>query len=390
MLTTHKISHRILSLCLRPTISLRFHSTNPFLYIQDYKKLNQEIKLAFDKTSATNTDENSSSSDDLVVDAIKSLLLLESPATPQAVSPESLETLNTLFSKDITLTPELLKRIFLLNLPTPLNLKIINFYYTKNPNSTISKEIALIPLRNAILNADFENSIKLTDVTVGHPNYIASKNAILKKGFFRLVGSSLLITFLSKYGVQEIINLGVLSPGWKHLGSINSMLLTYLINSSFFVTVVRFGRQLISSGGDYLTWQKGTFYTHWFRHADEMLFASKIVEADRHLNGGESNPAIINELCRTNNDLFSKQHTLQPGYTRHGEKVRLLEAKDDLEDLKLQAYWMSGGDEFEWVEPDQDPADLIWKGYLQKWERGSVGEGDGRKSLKWADEIIRE
>lgn len=353
----------------------RLYSTSLFLYINDYKRLNQEIK---EKTL----------SDDLVVDALKAVKLLENPATPQSVSPESLETINSLFT-NISISPELLKQIFLVNLPTPLNLEIINHYYTKSPGSVISKETALIPLRNALMNADFENSIKLTDVTVGHPNYIASKNQILRHGFFRLVGSSLVVTFLSKYGVQEIINMGILGPGWRHLASINSMLLTYLINSSFFVTVVRFGRQLISSGGDYLTWQKGTFYTHWFRHADEMLFASKIVEADRQLNGGESNPAIINELCRTNNDMYASQHTLQPGYTRQGEKVRLLEAKDDLEDLKLQAYWMSGGDGFEWVEPDQDPADLIWKGQLKKWERSAVGEGDGTRTLKWADDIIK-
>ena len=119
-----------------------------------------------------------------------------------------------------------------------------------------------------------------------------------------------------------------------------------------------------------------------------MLFSAKIVEADRQLNGGESNPEIINELCRTSDDMFNTQRTLQPGYNREGEKIRLLEAKDNMEDLKMQAYWMSGGDGFEWVEPDQDPADLIWKQHLDSFNKPTLDNNSKAKNLKWAEELI--
>ncbi|KAK6458590.1 uncharacterized protein RJT20DRAFT_123605 [Scheffersomyces xylosifermentans] len=366
--------------------------TASFAYAEDYKTLNEKIQ-----DIVTNGKEVT---DDFIVSALTACRNLEAnyPINQQLhdnskLIKESSHTIDLIFQdKDIPFSEDLLRRIFLLNLPTALNLKIINIYYERNPSEStiIDKAVALIALRNALVNADFQNAIKLTDVTVGHPNYIAHNNRILRKGFTQLVASSLAITFLTKYGINEIIEIGGLSDGWKHLGAINSMILTYIFNSSFFLTIVGVGRQSVKSGGDYLTWQKGTFYTHWFKHADEMMFNSKIVEADRQLNGGDSNPAIINELCRTNEDMFNTQRTLQPGYNREGEKIRLLEAKDNLEDIKMQAYWMSGGDGFEWVEPDQDPADLLWKQHLDKFTKPLVDDNSKVKNLKWAEELIEE
>ena len=90
-----------------------------------------------------------------------------------------------------------------------------------------------------------------------------------------------------------------------------------------------------------MTWQKD-FYTHWFKHADEMLFSSKIIEADRELNQGESNPDIIEELCRRPPDDRDSMRGLKPGVDRDGNKIRLLQLKDDLNKVTFQAYWMTG------------------------------------------------
>ncbi|ABN64810.1 predicted protein [Scheffersomyces stipitis CBS 6054] len=369
-------------------VVLSFTSSSGFEYVESYKSLNDKIEAVFGQKDV---------SDDDIIAALVACRNLERnyPVNQQLhtnsrLIQEASHSIELIFKNDTKFSAELLKKIFLLKLATPLNLKIINTFYEKNPgaNTIIDKSTALVALRNALANADFLNAIKLTDVTVGHPNYIEHNNRILRKGFSQLVGTSLVITFLTKYGVNEIIDMGALNEGWKHLGAINSLILTYLFNSSFFLTIVRVGRQLISSGGDYLTWQKGTFYTHWFKHADEMLFSAKIVEADRQLNGGESNPEIINELCRTSDDMFNTQRTLQPGYNREGEKIRLLEAKDNMEDLKMQAYWMSGGDGFEWVEPDQDPADLIWKQHLDSFNKPTLDNNSKAKNLKWAEELI--
>ena len=42
---------------------------------------------------------------------------------------------------------------------------------------------------------------------------------------------------------------------------------------------------------------------------------------------------------------------------------------------------------FEWVEPDQDPADLIWYNHLARFNKPALNNSN-IKSLKWADELI--
>lgn len=299
------------------------------------------------------------------------------------------QVIDEIFAKGSASFSQSLLNTLLLHYPTtPVALHLIKTYYEKNqPGTVVDKDVALVALRSALWNGDFSNAIKLTDITVGHPLYISKQNQTLKKGFTQLVVSLAAITVMSKYGVDGLIDAGVLSDLWRHLSGLNLMILTYFLNLSFFLTVVKFGRQLALSGGDYLTWQKGTFYTHWFRHADEMLFCSKIVEADRELNRGENTPQLMNELCRTDDDIFSNPHTLKPGYTRDGNKIRLLAAKDNLDDLMMQAYWMLGGDGFEWVEPDQDPALLMWKQHLAKYNKAGVNDGDEYPLLRWAEEL---
>ncbi|KAI3403541.2 hypothetical protein KGF56_003698 [Candida oxycetoniae] len=332
-----------------------------------------------------------------IVNTLRSIktLQLKYPIHEQLESNSSLckqstSLIDEMFEKT-TFTRELLKQVLLINLPTALNLRLLNLYYELNPGTStyISKELALIPLRNAIFDADFQGAIKVTDITMGHPNYIGHKAHILKSGALKLISTAAAITIFTKFGVTSLVDAGILPSGWEHLGAINSILLTYIINSSFFVTIVKFGRQLVSSGGDYLTWQKGTFYTHWFKHSDEMLFLSKIVEADRNLNNGESSPEIVEEICRVAPDTRSNSHILKPGFDRDGNKIRLMQMKDDLEKVKFQAYWMTGGDGFEWIEPDQDPADIQWREHLKSYNTPALNcKSAETGEYKWADELI--
>ncbi|RLV95971.1 putative GPI-anchored protein 33 [Spathaspora sp. JA1] len=304
---------------------------------------------------------------------------------------DCIQIIDEIFSKDVQFSSDLLKEILILNLPSELNLKLINHYYRLNPeNSTvIDKETALIALRNALFNGDFLRAIKISDVTVGHPNYIQRNHNLLKKGCIKLAGSALGVTLLTKFGINTAIDSGLVSSSWEHLVALNSVVLTYMINSTFLLSVVKFGRQMASSGGGVLGWQKGTFYTNWFKHADEMLFGAKIIEADRALNGGSNNPQITEELCRpVDVGLYGVIPKMQAGYDRDGNKIRLFEAKDNLEDLKFQAYWMSGGDGFEWVEPEQDPAEITWKEHIQQYHKPHLQGTSDAKALKWADELI--
>lgn len=299
----------------------------------------------------------------------------------------SSEIKKILLDENVTFDHDLLRKALLLKLPSNWATKVILTFYERNPKAVIDKTTALIPFRQSLLDGDLKNALKITDITTGHPNYIAQKDTEMRHGIYKLAATAIGITFFSKYGVNQIIEWGWLSSTWKHLGSINAMILTYLLNSSFFVTIVRFGRQKSAAGGDYLTWQKGTFYTHWYKHADEMNMCAKVMQADVWLNGGlENTPSLIEELCRRDDSLDTGRNPVAK-LNRDGKKVRLLEPKDNMEDLKMQAYWMSGGDGFEWVEPDQDPADIIWREHLKKLHAPELN-GSNQKSLKWAEELI--
>lgn len=293
---------------------------------------------------------------------------------------------------NVDFNKNLLKEILLLKLPVATNVEILESFYQRNPKDFVDKKTGLVALRHSLFNGDLQNALKIIDLSTGHDNYIRHKDSQMKKSLLKLASSAAGITFFSKVGVYELIEAGWLSATWGHLSSINAMILTYLLNSSFFITIVRLGRNLQASGGDYLTWQKGTFYTHWYKHFDELSMCTKVVEADVILNGGgpsgaEPSSELIDKLCSQDDTSSREDHK---GETDNKDKnSRLMERKENIEDVKLQAYWMSGGDGFEWVEPDQDPAVIIWKRHLDKFNKPELNQ-NSRKLLNWTDELIRE
>ncbi|OBA23238.1 hypothetical protein METBIDRAFT_29760 [Metschnikowia bicuspidata var. bicuspidata NRRL YB-4993] len=364
-------------------------SANPFLYPSSVLDLAQKIGASLAARDSPVPKER-------VLDALRACKRLQDQVTEhdklrrdpaQQQIQQQIDVV--LLSDNVEFDAALLKQVFLLKFPQATTIKILLRFYERNPDAYIAKNDALIPFRDSLFNADLHSAIRITDMTTGHPNYIKHKSAVLRLGTLKLAASAIGITLFSKLGVQHVIDMGWLLPTWHHLASLNAMFLTYFLNSSFFVTVVKFGRQLNSAGGDFLTWQKGTFYTHWYRHADEMAMCTKIMEADVKLNGGPGNSAwLVEELCRKN-DRLDEGANLKAGFTRDGQKIRLLEPRDSIEDLKLQAYWMSGGDGFEWVEPDQDPAELLWRQHLSKLHAPAVAGAD-TKNLGWAEDLIEE
>lgn len=295
-------------------------------------------------------------------------------------------------SDNVDFNKTLLKEILLLKLPVATNVEVLESFYKRNPKDFVDKKIGLIALRHCLFNGDLQNALKIIDLSTGHDNYIRYKDGQMKKNLLKLASSAAGITLFSKVGVYELIETGWLSATWGHLSSINAMILTYLLNSSFFITIVRLGRNLQASGGDYLTWKKGTFYTHWYKHFDELSMCTKVIEADVILNGGgpsgaEPSSELIEKLC-SQEDISDRGE--QKGETdNQGKKARLMERKENIEEVKLQAYWMSGGDGFEWVEPDQEPAIIIWKRHLAKFNKPELNQ-NSQKLLNWTDELIKE
>lgn len=363
-------------------------ATLPFHYISDFQSLSRKIdsELAPQLHASPQT----------VVDAITACRNLQSYihsydkfwADPTNVQIRD-KIVAILGSPAVEFDEPLLRKVLTLQLPAQTTLAIVRAYYERHPGAYISKDVAFIGLRQMLFNADLQSALTLTDLTCGHPNYIRRKNHELRLGAAQLV--------LSTIGIGALLNMAVsyglthlyLPEAWSGMLAVYAMVCAYIVNSAFFAAVVKFGRVAVAGGGDYLTWQKGTFYTHWWRHADEMTMCSKILETDIALNGtGSALPELLEELCRSDETLTNGR-TLQPGYTREGKKVRLLAPKDNLNEVMLQAYWMSGGEGFEWVEPDQDPADIMWRAHLRHFEAAPVG-GASAKPLKWADDLLAE
>ncbi|GMG38303.1 unnamed protein product [[Candida] boidinii] len=48
------------------------------------------------------------------------------------------------------------------------------------------------------------------------------------------------------------------------------------------------------------------------------------------------------------------------------------------QEVMLRQYWMSSGEGFVWVEPDQDPAEIQWEKHLEKIGRRKVWSGSQR------------
>lgn len=294
-----------------------------------------------------------------------------------------------LASERVQFDESLLKSIFLMKFPSKTVISIIHSYYQRNPKATIDLSLALIPLRESLFNAELKEALEITDITTGHANYVEKKNTLMRQGFYRLGATALGVAAFTKFGSQFAVEAGLLLDTWVQLAGLNAVILTYIFNSSFLVALVKLTRQLSTAGGDFLVWQKGTFYTNWYRYSDLMSMCAKIVEADIKLNGGVDSSAWLMEELTRSEPVMGNGFTLSPGTNKEGKKVRLLEARENLEDLKMQAYWITGGDGFEWVEPDQDPAELIWRNQLQCLHNPAVALLDA-KSLKWTENLIEE
>lgn len=368
-------------------------ASSPFLYTTGPADLESKID-AFLLEPLTNTEKETTHAS--VVDALKACrLVLRAIDDHDKFGLDPARTTvrqgidKLLLSERVNFDSQLLKSIFLLEFPPSSVIAIIEAYYKRNPSAAIDLQLALIPLRNCLYNAQLKDALTITDLTTGHKNYVLKKNAVMRTGLYRLAATALGITATTKFGTQFAVDSGFLLEAWTNLASLNAIILTYVLNSSFFVTLVKFGRQLSTAGGDYLAWQKGTFYTDWYRYSDLMAMCAKIVETDMKLNGGVASSSWLIEEMTRSDPVMGNGFTLSPGVNREGKRVRLLEARENLEDLKMQAYWMTGGDGFEWVEPDQDPAEIQWRNHLEHLHSPAVNLLDA-KSLKWAEDLIEE
>ncbi|AOW07073.1 hypothetical protein B0I72DRAFT_141961 [Yarrowia lipolytica] len=217
--------------------------------------------------------------------------------------------------------------------------RAMEVWQQKNPDTPIPRTVAMGPLRKALWETDFPAAFKVVDLSAGSPQHIKSiKQKMLKYlGVWGLFGLSI---SGAGQGLMAADLLFGVAPATFHI-----LWWAYFANVSIFSVISTAGR--FCGNGEVVKWMQGTFYSHYFTHADEMKMVSRIVEIDRLMpeNQGQVSEEVLDALI---------DRKMAP-VTTHDEKM-------------MQLYWSESGEGFQWVEPEQDPAEILWRRHLRERE----------------------
>ncbi|ODV91293.1 hypothetical protein CANCADRAFT_3004 [Tortispora caseinolytica NRRL Y-17796] len=215
----------------------------------------------------------------------------------------------------------------------------LELFYKRNkdPKAFVDPNVAMIPLRNALLRNEIKDAIRIIDLSAAHPRWRQHASRAAMKGVYAWLGFSggvmVAAEALMRSGAFGLIE----STLW-----LQSMLAAYLGNTGILLYIVMAGRRSDAAGR--VTWARGFPQHKWYPRAQELIMMTKVAEADElnPENNGEVSPYVRSELARRN--------------------MMLLQSEDE---ANMKEYWARGGEGFTWVEPDQDPADLLRRQKLQ-------------------------
>lgn len=243
-------------------------------------------------------------------------------------------------------------------------LKDLTLWGKALPESTL-----MIPFRRAIYTAKFREALDIMDLVAGDKGIYAkqttSKLRKLGIGWSVVMGGVL-------SGVDALLTSGLVGT-WSQRPLILSMVGVYLTSLSVY-GMLSAGNARTGSLGTALEWTKGTSLLYRYRHSRQMRMSNVLVEVNRSLpeNRGEASPKLLRDL-----------------------RDRQLQAVETADEASLKEFWARGGAGFEWVEPDQDPADLRFMRrmeetkFLREGSPYSRRDEDG-KLLTWAEDLAKE
>lgn len=261
-----------------------------------------------------------------------------------------------------------LKAFFVAHPPpsTTASILALQAYNQQNPQTALSETVSMIPFRRATYFCDFDGAFRILDLTSGRksPYQRVANRKLYKFMAFWAAGMGTAL-----YGLNSVLASGLVGDWTENRGMVLSMAATYLLAVSVYGTLAR---QNSKSGvGEVLRWSKGVFLTQRSKRARELKMASLMAEMNRSLpeNHGECATKMLKEL-----------------------EARDLETVESNDELLLKEYWARGGEGFEWVEPDQDPAWQIWRTKMEKTKQQRIGSPYVRhdatpKQLDWAERV---
>lgn len=225
----------------------------------------------------------------------------------------------------------------------------------------IPLDVAMIPFRRAVYGGELDKGFEIVDASAASRNYMTSVRSTWKKwiGWWGLgTGTTLL-------SVQGLLSSGLVGT-WDSTGGVLAMVLAYIVNMTLLGGVAFAGR--VSGVGEYVKWVPGTNTTYWYSHAAEMRMVSMIAAIDQAL------PENQNELS------FRIKKLLQ------GRNMMAVEATQE---EMMKEYWASGGEGFQWVEPEQDPAEILWRHKVEKTKAKRIeAQKKYGDKYNWADQVI--
>jgi hypothetical protein len=285
---------------------------------------------------------------------------------PETSVEEARQLLSTvLSSNNVALSVPVLKQYFTTApFPSPAACVKVLQRYNKQPGAAyIPRNISIIPFRRAAYDADFENAFAIMDTAVGTSSlYHQYAQKLMKKyAFYWLAGTGTILT-----GLEVVLQSGLVGY-WPSTTMVHMMVLTYLTSLSIYAFLSFAGRA--SGAGECLEWISGTVPTYRYKHAAEMKQASLLTLMNRELpeNQGECSLHMLKEL-----------------------RVRSMQVMEAEKETMLKEYWARGGEGFEWVEPDQDPAEILWRHKMEIARAQRIGSPFTRKDTdtsQWAERV---
>lgn len=271
-------------------------------------------------------------------------------------------------SWDLCVNDESVVAAFLLNPDADVGrcFQIVKSNFGGSMNSTSHTVPAALLLRKLLKKSDYHNCIGLLDSTFNSAAYLQVQKTRLRK---RLGECGLIVGALSALQCSFI----------------SLSLLYYLLpltTISVFATVYGLSKAYFPSVGERVSWRPHTSVVHRFIHRHEQAWMNTIIthfEEHSELNfknyhtSEVRRPPTLGMSRQDEYDMFLPSTTNLPALahearSEHTESVaqyfreelqkRRLNWNTLKEERTLLEFWLSHGENYEWVEPDQDPGEM--------------------------------
>lgn len=297
-----------------------------------------------DKENSTQTALQIASACKRFQDSIYQYAKLEPGKNPLIVESNRLIE-KVLKSKSINFDVELLRKLLTLQPKYLTSKTIIESYYSLDPKAYVPSDIARIPFRKYVWDADFQRALDYIELTTGNQRYLNYRQSLIKKylGYFggTMVGLIGVIHVIVKLFFPDLVHSGTGGTKFGIYG-VYAMIVSYFMNCGFLATLA-FSSRGMENGS--LLFKHGSMPWQWYQKVDQMQMCAKVLEADAAIHGAEgfATREVVSRI-----------------------KAMGFDVNEPEQEVMMRQYWYSSGEGFVWVEPDLDPAELQWWDHLHE------------------------